>query len=106
MVPCGDAFAFFPRRPSQAIFWQEGIKVILVSCVGPMAVSAGGLEGESASIFEINWRGFSNCASGLISEFGGGGWGFVIVGWNPDADGLPRWFEGLKSFDVEGWFRG
>ena len=87
-------------------FLPGGIGVLSASCLEPMALLSGGLQGESASIFEIDWRGFPNWVIGLISEFGGGGWGFVIVGWNPDADGLPSWFEGLKSFDVEGWFRG
>lgn len=28
-----------------------------------------------------------DCASGLVPEFGGGGWGFV-VGWNPGTERL------------------
>ena len=43
----------------------------------------------------------------MVPEFGGGGFGFVIVGWNPGADRLPGRFDGLEGFDVEwrigGW---
>ena len=43
----------------------------------------------------------------MVPEFGCVGWGFVIVGWSPGADGLPGWFDGLEGFDIErrlwGW---
>ncbi len=42
----------------------------------------------------------------MIPEFGSVGCGgLVIVGWNPGADRLPRRFDGLKGFNIEGSVR-
>ena len=42
----------------------------------------------------------------MVPKFGRFGWGSVVVGWGPGADRLTRRFDGLKSFDIEGWLRG
>jgi len=59
--------------------------------------ASGVFQDESASVSEIDFRGFPACAVGLVPEFGRVGWGFVVVGWNPGADGLPRRFDGLEG---------
>ena len=55
------------------------------------------IQDERASVSEIDFRGFPACAGALVPEFGRVGREFVFVGWNPGADGLPRWFDGLKG---------
>jgi hypothetical protein len=37
----------------------------------------------------------------LVPEFGRVGSGFVVVGWNPGSDDLPRRFDGLEGLDIE-----
>ena len=69
--------------------------------------ASGVFQDESASVSEIDFRGFPACAGGLVPEFGRVGWGFVVVGWNPGSDGLPGRFDGLEGLDIErrlwGW---
>ena len=49
---------------------------------------------------------FGGFVGALVPEFEGvSSRGFVVVGGNPNADGLPGWMDGLEGFDVEWWFR-
>ena len=86
-------------------FWQrvlEGFRWVASS----RWLWSSGVPGHgSGSVSRFDFRGFPACAGGLVPEFACVGWGFVIIRRNPGTDGLPGRFDGLESFNVEGWLR-
>ena len=81
------------------VYSRTGVRLSLIAFgLCSHASPDAGRSTRLGSVSEIDFRGFPTCASGLVPEFGRVGWGgLVIVGWNPGADGLPRWFDGLEG---------
>ena len=61
-----------------------------------------GIEDEDAVLIE---RDFSGLPTGFVAVVGvlPVEADFIVIGGDPLFDGLPGWFDGIESLDVEGW---
>ena len=89
--------AYLSGPPCQEFFWQRIVGKFrrIASSRWPRASRV--FQDEGAAVSEIDFRGFPGGAGALGTEFGRLDRGFFIVGWNPGADGLPGWFDGLEG---------
>ncbi len=86
-------------------FWQRDVASFRGFASSRGLRASGVFQDESASVSEIDFRGFPTCAGGLVPKFKRVGWGLVIVRRNPGTNGLPGRFDGLECFNVEGRLR-
>ena len=68
---------------------------------GVVSAASVGVEDEDGTVFEGDFDWLSGCEA-LVEQVETR---LRIVVWDPFADGLPGWFDGLEGFDVEGRVR-
>jgi hypothetical protein len=77
--------------------YRSGSSGILRIASGRWPRALGAFQDEGAAVSEIGFRCFPSGTDALVPEFWRARSGFVIVGWNPSADGLPGRFDGLEG---------